>query len=144
MDGMVRSGRWSGDRRGGGLGASGRRRRWSTADKAAIVAESFVVGAKVSDVARRHGVSATMLSTWRGQALGQGDATGSEPMPAAPAFVPVRVVAAVDRQTDAPADVPPSAGAIEIVLGDASIRVAKGVDGATLSRVLAAVRGGRR
>ena len=35
------------------------------------------------------------------------------------------------------------AGAIEIVLGDASVRVVKGVDTATLSRVLAAVRGGR-
>ena len=31
---------------------------------------------------------------------------------------------------------------VEIVLGDASIRVVKGVDTATLSRVLAAVRAG--
>jgi hypothetical protein len=32
---------------------------------------------------------------------------------------------------------------IEIVVADTSIRVARGVDTATLSRVLAAVRGGR-
>jgi hypothetical protein len=54
----------------------------------------------------------------------------------------VKVVAA-GPQSDARGDLRPAAGAIEIVLGDASIRVAKGVDTATLSRVLAAVRGGR-
>ncbi len=144
MDGMVRGESW----RGGGLRVGGRRRRWSAADKAAIVAKSFVAGAKVSEVARRHGVSANMLSAWRGQALAQGNTTTGEPkgtpISAAPPFVPVRVVAGLARQTDTLADVHPAAGGIEIVLADASIRVAKGVDTATLSRVLSAVRGGRR
>ena len=35
---------------------TGRRRRWSTNAKAAIVAESFAPGASVSAVARRHGL----------------------------------------------------------------------------------------
>jgi transposase len=140
MDGMVQDGSWC----GGELRAGGRRRRWSAADKAAIVAESFVVGAKVSEVAQRHGVRANMLSAWRGQALAQGNPTAGAPISTAPPFVPVRVVAGFGRQTDALADAPPPAGGIEIVLADASIRVTRGVDTATLSRVLAAVRRGRR
>ncbi len=144
MDGMVQDGSWC----GGVARAGGRRRRWSAADKAAIVAESFASGAKVLEVAKRHGVRANMLSTWRGQAMAQGNATvggpAGGPISAAPRFVPVRVVAGFGRQIDALADAQPKAGAIEIVLADASIGVAKGVDTATLSRVLAAVRGGRR
>jgi hypothetical protein len=80
--------------------------------------------------------------------LAQGNATvggpAGGPISAAPRFVPVRVVAGFGRQIDALAAAQPKAGAIEIVLADASIGVAKGVDTATLSRVLAAVRGGRR
>jgi transposase len=139
MDGMVEGGS-----RFGGSGA--RRRQWPAARKAVIVAESLVAGAKVSEVAARHGVNANMLSTWRGQALAGDMPTRSAPK-AAPissafTFAPVKVVAG-GRQPDARADIQTAAGAIEIVLGDASIRVAKGVDTATLSRVLTAVRGGR-
>jgi transposase len=148
MDGMVRDGSWRGDRRGGGLGAGGRRRRWSAAEKAAIVAESFVAGAKVSEVARRHGLCANMLYAWRGQVLAHDDATGGDqkgaPIAVASPFVPVRVAGGFGGRADALADARPGASEIEIVLADASIRVAKGVDAATLSRVLAAVRGGRR
>jgi len=53
------------------------------------------------------------------------------------------VKAASARETDTSPDVRPACGVIEIVVADASIRVVKGVDAATLSRVLAAVRGGR-
>jgi transposase len=111
-----------------------------------IVAESLVAGTKVSEVAARHGVNANMLSTWRGQVLAGGMTTRSAPKAApissAVTFAPVKLVAG-GPQPDARADIRPAPGTIEIVLGDASIRVAKGVDTATLSRVLAAVRGGR-
>ncbi len=43
-------------------------RRWPLDLKARIVAESFQPGAKVVDVARRHGVVAHQLSDWRRQA----------------------------------------------------------------------------
>ena len=43
-------------------------RRWPEALKARIVAESFAPGARVVDVARRHGVVAHQLSDWRRQA----------------------------------------------------------------------------
>ena len=142
MDGILRDGTWRGaDERDGELGAGGRRRRWPEARKAAIVAESFAAGAKVSEVAARHGVSANLLSAWRGQAVAHGKTAGSARKEAT--FVPVTVAAGSERATDAPPDVRRRAGAIEIVLADASIRISKGVDTATLSRVLAAVRSGR-
>ena len=146
MDGMVEGGGWFGDGDEGGLRSGARRRRWAVGHKAAIVAESLVAGAKVSEVATRHGVNANMLSTWRGQVLAGGMTTRSAPKAApissAVTFAPVKLVAG-GPQPDARADIRPAPGTIEIVLGDASIRVAKGVDTATLSRVLAAVRGGR-
>jgi transposase len=145
MDGMVKGDGLLGDGGEGWLHSGSRRRRWSAARKAVIVAESLVAGAKVSEVAARHGVNANMLSAWRGQ-VSAGGMTRSGPKSAtissAVTFAPVKVVAA-GPQSDARGDLRPAAGAIEIVLGDASIRVVKGVDTATLSRVLAAVRGGR-
>jgi transposase-like protein len=96
MSGMVQAGSWRGDGRGGGLGAGGCRRRWPTALKAAIVAESFVAGAKVSEVAALHGLKASVLSAWRGHALvqgrmaGIGPTAGLTPSSAAPPFLAVR------------------------------------------------------
>src|SRR5277367_1796063 len=119
MDGMVRGGDWRGEVYDVGLSAGGQRRRWCAADKAAIVAESLVAGAKVSEVAARHGVNASVLSTWRRQALAQGKACEIEP-PAprlsstSPAFVPV--CAELARKSDASTDARPLAGAIEIVV----------------------------
>ncbi len=145
MDGMVRAGTWRRDGRDGGRC----RRRWPAARKAAIVAESFAFGAKVAEVAARHGVNANMLSTWRRQSVAPGRTVAAmsaqkvKRVTALPAFVPVTVCAELGTKTSASPDARPASGTIEIVVADASIRVAKGVDAATLSRVLAAVRGGR-
>ena len=46
---------------------AGRRRRWSGADKARIVAEIATSGASVCAVARRHGLSPQQLFGWRRQ-----------------------------------------------------------------------------
>ena len=46
-----------------------RRRRWSRDEKLCIVRESLAANAVVIDVARRHGVSASLIYTWRRQAL---------------------------------------------------------------------------
>jgi transposase len=65
------------DGRGGGITdvrrielitGAGRRRRWSSEDKARIVAESLAVGVSVSEVARRHGLSPQQLFGWRREA----------------------------------------------------------------------------
>jgi transposase len=46
----------------------GRRRRWSSADKARIVMESLKPGANASEVARRNGLSPQQLFAWRREA----------------------------------------------------------------------------
>ena len=43
----------------------GRRRSWSAAEKAAIVAESYDAFETVCGVARRHGLTPQQLFTWR-------------------------------------------------------------------------------
>lgn len=42
-----------------------RRRRWSTAEKLAIVHETYEAGSTVSLVARRHGIAPNQLFAWR-------------------------------------------------------------------------------
>ncbi len=59
-----------------------RRRRWATAEKAQITAESFALGANVSYVARRHGMSLGLLHHWRRLARARAE-------DAAPSFVPL-------------------------------------------------------
>jgi len=98
---------------------AGRRRSWSAEQKAEIVAESLAAGTSVSAVARRHGLTAQQLFTWRRQMRGQ-SVVGKEPL----SFASV-VVSAVP---------------IEIELGGATIRVPVGSDAATLRAVLQAVK----
>ncbi|MCC8975403.1 transposase [Bradyrhizobium brasilense] len=49
------------------LGGLERRRRWSQDDKARIVEEMLVPGAKVTEVARRNGVAANHYSSMLGR-----------------------------------------------------------------------------
>jgi len=117
-----------------GKGASGqKRRRWSASEKARIVAESLVPGAKISRVARRYGMSIGLLSSWRCKAAAAREAANGDP---APAFVPVVL-------KDHSISLPSVYGleGIEIAVADAVIRIKGAVDGATLGMVLSAVRG---
>ncbi len=73
-----------------------RRRRWTPAEKAALVAESLQPGANISDLARRHGVNRGLLQTWRRTAM-QETANNSA------VFVPLRVEdGALIRQAGTP------------------------------------------
>jgi transposase len=128
-----------------------RRRRWTAEEKARIVAESFDEGANISDVARRHGVVRGLLTVWRHKfAAAAGVKT--------PSFVPVRIDAeSGPGAAGEPGRFPPAPtrllamasppaqphGVIEIEVSGARIRVEPGVDPATLSTVLSALRGGR-
>ena len=69
------------------LGGVERRRRWSSDDKARMVEETLAPGAKVTEVARRNGVSVSLLFTWRRQARSKPEIEG------ATHFVPVRISA---------------------------------------------------
>jgi transposase len=106
----------------------GRRRRWSEEDKARIVTESLDPATTSSAVARRYGLHASQLFTWRQQLAAPAACEG-------PAFVPV--VVAADGAA-APAEM---AGRMEIALGSVVVRVGIDVDGPALRRVLEVVRG---
>jgi transposase len=68
-----------------GLDGVERRRRWSQDDKVRIVEETLVPGAKVTEVARRNGVTASVVFTWR-------QARTVEQV--GPCFAPVQITAA--------------------------------------------------
>ena len=68
------------------LGGVERRRRWSQDDKVRIVEETLVPGAKVSEVARRNGIAASVVFTWQRQARTV-ETVG-------PCFAPVQIAAA--------------------------------------------------
>ena len=115
-----------------------RRRQWSDDKKARIIEETLVPGARVAEVARRHGVSASLVFGWRRLArdglLGRG----------VPALVPVEIVAPVPAlPAPTPSSVPRprrSAGLIEIELSQGRrLRVGPDVDGDALRRVLDAL-----
>ena len=108
-----------------------RRRVWSADDKARLVAETLVPGARVSEVARRNDVASSLLFAWRRQAR----------MPTAdpePVFLPVQVTAEPMAVT------PPvakrrrkAAGSMGIELGSGRrLTVGADVDAAALARVL--------
>src|SRR5688572_20236175 len=103
----------------------GRRRRWSDDEKARIVAESLDPATTSSAVARRYGLHASQLFTWR-QQLQRSAATAVR---GEREFVPVLL--AEDSAVSAEA-----VGRMEIVLGPAVIRVGADVDGPALRRVL--------
>ena len=118
-----------------------RRRRWSSDEKTRIVEETLVPGAKISEVARRNGISASLVFTWRRQAR-----TG-ESLPAiAPRFAAVRIAGSTGAEISKPsseelAQSRPAAsgrsGLIEISLGGGKrVRVDANVDAAALARVL--------
>jgi transposase len=112
-----------------------RRRKWSDDIKGRIVAESYMPGAVVAEVARRHGISPQHLFGWRKAAR-----AGEFSLPAdeTPLFVPVvtelrGTVPAAEATTE-------SSTMIIIEIGSAVVRVPAGVDPARLREVLRAVR----
>ena len=104
-----------------------RRRRWSAAEKAAIVAESFAPGAVTSAVALRHGPHRNQLYGWRRELHSAMVADSGVP---APDFVPVVAE-------------PRSAGGlatVEITIGGAVVRIGPGIDLAFLSEIIGVLK----
>jgi transposase len=121
------------------LGGLERRRRWSQDDKVRIVEETLAPGAKVTEVARRNGVAASVVFTWRRQARTV-ERVG-------PCFAPVQIAAAVTGEDNAKPQSEDDRrmrslstarnGLIEIDLGNRRrIRVDAQVDPEALTRVL--------
>jgi transposase len=119
---------------------TGRRRRrdWSDAEKARILAESADPEVNISEVARRNGVSRGLLNVWRRKARVASSAR--------PQFMEIRLGDGVEARPDAmdqPRALAAPAGRIEVMIAGATVRVPVGVDAVTLERVLAAVRSTR-
>ena len=114
-----------------------RRRRWSAADKAAIIRETLVPGARIFDVARRWQIDPQQVYRWRHSK----GVTHRRPMrrscPVVPTFVPI-VTDARPAGEAAPAAL--ATPVIEVRLADAVVRVVSGLDDAQLTAVLRAVR----
>ena len=127
-------------------------RRWAEHVKARIVAESFQPGARVVDVARRHGLIPHQLSDWRRHARQGLLAVPAEiftdlpaPQGPEPMFVPLAVVceaeptpvcgASVDASSDA-------AGMMTVELGaDVVVRIAGNVPVDRAAALVRALRG---
>ena len=124
-----------------------RRRRWSADEKARIVAEATVSDARVAEIARRHGVSRSLIYTWRREANRlSGYGVGA----VLPELVPVVVSggssepaspAAREKRRPRTSGTVRADGAIEIALpGEVRMTVRGHVEEQTLRAVLGALR----
>ena len=108
---------------------TGRRRRWSDDEKLRIVIESLQTPRAISSTARRHGISRSLLMTWRRSFC---------PEPTPPevhraGFAPVIVAAEAEPVVAAA----PVNGRMVIIVGkDRRVIVDAGVDATALARVL--------
>lgn len=124
---------------------TGRRRRFSADDKARIIEETFVPGAVVSEVARRHALSPQQLFGWRRQAR---QLAASSSHTDAPLFVPAVVEApmpgrvALGRQRQRMSEVYRSSGIIEVEIDGVTVRVGRGAEAKTVAAVLRALKAG--
>jgi len=110
---------------------TGRRRRWDAETKGRLVAESFEPGCSVSELARRHDLSPSLLFLWRRQAAKNAESK----VRGGPTFVPMVVAG------DAPAaPVVTEACVVEVELGDVRIRIKGPVDRSVLREVFLAAR----
>ena len=111
-----------------------RRRHWHDADKLQVVKESYLGHRQVTATARRHGISRSLLTTWRRQY--QNGELGRETVPT---FVPLTLAPEAS-------DPPPRAAAknvqLEIVLRNGRrLLVPSSVDPEVLARLLPALEG---
>ena len=122
-----------------------RRRRWSAGEKASIVAEAAMAGANVAEISRRHGISRSLLYSWRREARYEAGT------PLMPRMVPAIIddgaarnmapVAPINRATRSCGSRQRN-GVIEIALaGEVRVTVRGAVDAKGLRAILAVLRG---
>jgi transposase len=112
------------------------RRSWSEAVKARIVAESFEAGARVVDVARRHGVAPQQVTAWRRAAR-----RGKLVLPADDETPFAALVVDEPAPSLQPQAAPPPM--IEIEADGVVVRLAADVPAGRMAEIVAALRGSR-
>lgn len=114
------------------LAAPAAKRRWSDEAKGRMVAETLVPGVTVNEVARRHGLKANHLSSWRTQArkgkLVVPEILGAEF--AAPVTSPMEVVAAA------------TTASIDLIIGPVTVRLNAATPAARVVELVVALRAG--
>ena len=112
------------------LAAPAAKRRWSDEAKGGVVAETLVAGVTVNEVARRHGLKANHLSSWRTLArkgkLVVPAVVGAEF--AAPVASPPAVVTAETR--------PP----IDLIIGPVTVRLGGATPAARVAELVMALQ----
>jgi transposase len=106
------------------------RRRWPAETKARILEQALAPGANISAVARANGVRPQQLFAWRRRAIRSGAITIAEDDGHRQSFAAVEVAH----------DDGARAGGLDIIIGDATIRVASDVAPALLVEAIRAVR----
>jgi len=112
------------------------RRRWPDEVKARIVAETFVPGVRVADVARRHGLRPAHLSSWRRLAR-QGKLV--LPVDDGPVFAPLML----EEAASAPSSCRSREASIEIEVGDMTVRLPLDSAADRIASIAAALRSSR-
>jgi len=136
VDGDVSSGAVFAGRLEVHAGSTGRR-SWPDEVKGRIVWESFRPGARVCEVARRHGISPQQVTTWRRAAH-----EGLLALPEEPGevlglgFVPVEVGEPSGATAAATAEV---AGSIEIIVGGMTVRLPAATGAQRIAEIVAAL-----
>jgi transposase len=115
-----------------------RRRRWTAAEKAALVSESLRPGVNISDLARRSGVNRGLLQTWRRTAMREVADRGEVfvPLRLHEASGPAQLDAAASERERAPCGPVSATGMIELESGALRVRFSGPVDPAALRLVL--------
>ena len=107
------------------------RQRWGASEGRAMAEAFRVSGETAAEFARRHGIGVWRVRRWAGRSGAETAGATAAPRPAAAAvatvsFAPVRIAAPTA----------PPAGALEVVIGRAVIRVGQAFDEDVLRRVV--------
>jgi transposase len=120
---------------------SERRRSYAPEKKARLVAETMEPGARVLEVAQRHGVSPSLLHRWRRQAEGRPARKAARRVAG---FVPLLVGSLGEEATSRPAEAARNGTepVIEVVLRNGRVlRVSAAVEVAVVARLAAVLEG---
>jgi transposase len=119
---------------------AGRRRTWSDEEKAAIIAESDGPGTSISAVARRYGLSASQLFTWRRLARQAGRHDDRTTVQFVPAVLSVGRQEPASAQTGSGLREQRGCHGIEVEVAGATVRIAQGASAAQIAAVIRALK----
>ena len=121
------------------INGAGGRRRWSLDEKAAIVEETLVPSAVVSEVARRHGLTPQQVFGWRREA--RRERLGAEVVAFVPALVEAAPEPAAGPEVQRLRRRRSAASGIELEIAGVAVRVGTGASPKAIAAVIKALKG---